>query len=222
MALIGKLGGDVENAFPRCCVRTNENVSLPFVVIADVTFTKRVFRQRHVGVSGRYSVISVVSQLLPVLPRKRTSSGPIAMSQTCQERKIASGYARAGLLPGLCGASDAARGRTSHRVTLMSYCSSRLEVQPWREHLKLRLSDLLGREYDDAGKFDGDEIAKLYCVPTVTVRGDGSSIDCLQSREEVARFFQGVSTFQRLRASLVEPSRPCRLSISAVAAPWLP
>ena len=39
--------------------------------------------------------------------------------------------------------------------------------------------------------FDGDEIARLYCVATVTVRGDGS-IHCLQSREELARFFQGV------------------------------
>ena len=57
--------------------------------------------------------------------------------------------------------------------------------------LEVEMSNFFGRQYDDAWKFDGDEIAKLYCAPTVTVRGDGS-IHCLQSREEVARFFQGV------------------------------
>lgn len=39
--------------------------------------------------------------------------------------------------------------------------------------------------------FRGDQIAALYYAPTVTMRGDGS-IHCLQSREELARFFQGV------------------------------
>ena len=39
---------------------------------------------------------------------------------------------------------------------------------------------------------DGNRIAALYCVPTVTKRGDGS-IHCLQSREELARFFRGVA-----------------------------
>jgi ketosteroid isomerase-like protein len=39
---------------------------------------------------------------------------------------------------------------------------------------------------------DGNRIAALYCVPTVTMRGD-ASIHCLQSREELARFFQGVA-----------------------------
>ena len=57
--------------------------------------------------------------------------------------------------------------------------------------LEAEMSDFFGRRYTEAWKFDGDEIAKLYCIPTVTVRGDGS-IHCLQSHEELAQFFQGV------------------------------
>ena len=38
---------------------------------------------------------------------------------------------------------------------------------------------------------DGNRIAALYYMPTVTMRGDGS-IHCLQSRDELAKFFQGV------------------------------
>ena len=38
---------------------------------------------------------------------------------------------------------------------------------------------------------DGARIATFYHAPTVTMRGDGS-IHCLQSREELQRFFQGV------------------------------
>jgi hypothetical protein len=40
--------------------------------------------------------------------------------------------------------------------------------------------------------FDGNRIAALYHAPTVTMRGDGS-IHCLQTREELAKFFQGVA-----------------------------
>lgn len=44
---------------------------------------------------------------------------------------------------------------------------------------------------------DGNRIAALYYIPTVTMRGDGS-IHCLQSREELARFFQEVAdTYHR-------------------------
>jgi hypothetical protein len=57
--------------------------------------------------------------------------------------------------------------------------------------LEVEMSDFFGRQYNEAWKVDGGEIARLYCVPTITVRGDGS-IHCLQSREELARFFQGV------------------------------
>jgi ketosteroid isomerase-like protein len=39
---------------------------------------------------------------------------------------------------------------------------------------------------------DGSRIAALYYMPTLTMRGDGS-IHCLQSLEELARFFQGVA-----------------------------
>jgi predicted ester cyclase len=39
---------------------------------------------------------------------------------------------------------------------------------------------------------NGGRIAALYYVPTVTMRADGS-IHCLQSREELARFFQNVA-----------------------------
>jgi Protein of unknown function (DUF3225) len=52
-------------------------------------------------------------------------------------------------------------------------------------------------EYNEAFKTDGEQIAKLYCVPTITMRGDGS-IHCFQSREEIAQFFQGVTdTYKR-------------------------
>ena len=53
-------------------------------------------------------------------------------------------------------------------------------------------------EYNEAfASIDGHRIAALYHLPALTVRGDGS-IHCLQSREELARFFQGVAhTYQR-------------------------
>jgi hypothetical protein len=38
---------------------------------------------------------------------------------------------------------------------------------------------------------DGKLIANCYHAPTVTMRGDGS-IHCLASRDELAKFFQGV------------------------------
>jgi len=48
-------------------------------------------------------------------------------------------------------------------------------------------------DYNQAfAAIDGRRIAALYHLPTVTVRGDGS-IHCLQSREELASFFQGVA-----------------------------
>jgi hypothetical protein len=49
----------------------------------------------------------------------------------------------------------------------------------------------------DDGTIDGGRIASLYHAPTVTMRGYGS-IHCLQPREELATFFQGVAdTYQR-------------------------
>ena len=75
--------------------------------------------------------------------------------------------------------------------------------------LEVEMSDFFGRQYDDAWKFDGDEIAKLYCAPTVTVRGDGS-IHCLQSREEVARFFKGETISSAHRPKLLPGRWPCQ------------
>jgi hypothetical protein len=48
-------------------------------------------------------------------------------------------------------------------------------------------------EYNKAfASIEGKRIAALYHMPTITMRGDGS-IHCLQSRDELARFFQGVA-----------------------------
>lgn len=37
--------------------------------------------------------------------------------------------------------------------------------------------------------FDGEAVARLYHVPHVALRGDGS-VHCIQAAEDVARFFQ--------------------------------
>ena len=48
-------------------------------------------------------------------------------------------------------------------------------------------------QYNEAfTSIDGNRIAAFYYMPTVTMRGDGS-IHCLQSRDELAKFFQGVA-----------------------------
>jgi hypothetical protein len=62
--------------------------------------------------------------------------------------------------------------------------------------LEVEISAFLNKYYETFVTFDGDQIAKLYCVPSITVRGDGS-IHCFQSRDEVARFFQGVADTYR-------------------------
>ena len=52
-------------------------------------------------------------------------------------------------------------------------------------------------QYNKAfASIDGGRIAALYYMPTVTMRADGS-IHCLQSREELARFFQNVADTYR-------------------------
>src|SRR5882672_8223315 len=56
----------------------------------------------------------------------------------------------------------------------------------------LEISDFFDHQYNAAfSKFDGDRIASLYHAPTITMRGDGS-MHCLQSHDELTRFFQGV------------------------------
>jgi hypothetical protein len=58
--------------------------------------------------------------------------------------------------------------------------------------LELEMSAFLNRYNETFATFDGDQIAAFYCIPTITMRGDGS-IHCFQSREEIVRFFQGVA-----------------------------
>ena len=58
--------------------------------------------------------------------------------------------------------------------------------------LEVEMSAFLTQYNETFATFDGDQIAALYCIPTVTVRGDGS-IHGFQSREEIVRFFQGVA-----------------------------
>ena len=57
--------------------------------------------------------------------------------------------------------------------------------------LEVEMTAFLSQYNKTFSTYDGDQIAALYCVPTITMRGDGS-IHCFQSREEIARFFQGV------------------------------
>ena len=88
--------------------------------------------------------------------------------------------------------------------------------------LEREMSDFFGRQYDEAWKVDGNEIAKLYCAPTVTVRADGS-IHCLQSQNELARFFQGVlDTYRSQGASLVGLCTTLWSFQSATEVPWRP
>jgi hypothetical protein len=56
----------------------------------------------------------------------------------------------------------------------------------------------LFEEYSEAfASFDGKQVAMLYYIPTITMRGDGS-IHCLRSDKELAVFFQGViDTYRR-------------------------
>jgi hypothetical protein len=58
--------------------------------------------------------------------------------------------------------------------------------------LELEMSAFLDRYNEAFLTWDGDKIAEFYCVPTITMRGDGS-IHCFQSREEIVRFFQRVA-----------------------------
>jgi hypothetical protein len=57
--------------------------------------------------------------------------------------------------------------------------------------LDAEISSFLNKYNETFATYDGDKIAGLYCLPSITMRGDGS-LHCFQSREETARFFQGV------------------------------
>jgi ketosteroid isomerase-like protein len=62
--------------------------------------------------------------------------------------------------------------------------------------LEVEISAFLSQYNETFATFDGDQIAALYCVPTITMRGDGSILS-FQSREEIAQFFQGVADTYR-------------------------
>ena len=65
------------------------------------------------------------------------------------------------------------------------------------EALEVEISAFFNKYMETFATWDGDQIAKLYCAPCITMRGDGS-IHCFQSRDEIARFFQGVAdTYRR-------------------------
>ena len=65
------------------------------------------------------------------------------------------------------------------------------------EALEVEISAFFNKYMETFTTWDGDQIAKLYCAPCITMRGDGS-IHCFQSRDEIARFFQGVAdTYRR-------------------------
>ena len=58
------------------------------------------------------------------------------------------------------------------------------------EALEVEMSAFLDKYNEAFATYDGDQIAKLYCVPTITMRG-GGSIHCFQSHDEIARFSKG-------------------------------
>ena len=66
--------------------------------------------------------------------------------------------------------------------------------------LEIEIAAFLDLYYRTFATFDGEQIAGLYCVPSITMRGDGS-IHCFQSREETARFFQGVADTYRVEGA---------------------
>ena len=75
-------------------------------------------------------------------------------------------------------------------------------------------------DYNEAfASIDGHRIAALYHLPAVTVRADGS-IHCLQSREELARFFQGVADNIEGTATLAGDLTIYRSPPSAAAVRW--
>jgi hypothetical protein len=55
--------------------------------------------------------------------------------------------------------------------------------------LRDEVAEFFDRFVTAFGSFDGAQVAGLYAVPGVALRGDGS-IQCLQSRPEIERFFQ--------------------------------
>jgi hypothetical protein len=69
------------------------------------------------------------------------------------------------------------------------------------EALEIEMSAFLNKYNETFATYDGDQIAKLYCVPTITMRGHGS-IHCFQSHDEIARFFQAVVDAYRRKGAV--------------------
>lgn len=55
--------------------------------------------------------------------------------------------------------------------------------------LRDEVSDFFDRFVRAFASFRGEEVAELYMVPSIAVRGDGS-IECLMSRSRIESFFQ--------------------------------
>jgi hypothetical protein len=64
------------------------------------------------------------------------------------------------------------------------------------ETLAEELGTFFERYNEAFASIDGKRIAVLYHAPTLTMRADGS-IHCLQTQDELARFFQGVAETYR-------------------------
>ena len=87
--------------------------------------------------------------------------------------------------------------------------------------LEGEMLDFFGHQYDEAWKVDGNEIAKLYCAPTITVRGTGPSI-VFNRRMSLRGSSKGCSTPTEAKASLVGPYTTLWSFQSATEVPWRP
>jgi ketosteroid isomerase-like protein len=94
------------------------------------------------------------------------------------------------------GADRAQNCRTralgGHSLAALSVTTVDQEVAMTDSELTSDVRAFFDRYKDAFDAIDGQRIAALYHIPTVTMRGDGS-IHSLQSRQELARFFQGVA-----------------------------
>ncbi|WLB56753.1 DUF3225 domain-containing protein [Bradyrhizobium japonicum] len=72
------------------------------------------------------------------------------------------------------------------------------------EALEVEVSAFINRYNETFATYDGNQIAKLYCAPSITMRGDGA-IHCFQSHDEIAQFFQGVVDAYRREGAVGGP-----------------
>jgi hypothetical protein len=69
--------------------------------------------------------------------------------------------------------------------------------------LEVEMSDFFGRQYNEAWKFDGDEIARLYCVP---LSGETGPSIVFNPEKSLRGSSRGCSTPIKAKAS---PVRTC-------------